>query len=192
MTVRRHFTKRAAHRGFSLIELLMVISIITLITSIIVASMVTSREKARVANAKVEMRQIVEVALVATGEEGKTVIGITDTTQGHLAPNEIGEECLNSGEIAPDSGGGPCYDAWKHMAMTLGSKSGGLTAADSFFISFMFDPWGVPYIIYERQGIYGEVDTCDDQDQVASAGRDRTHGTDDDVLMNIPLSPICP
>ena len=190
MIGRRYSKKRAAHRGFSLIELMMVISILSLISSIVMASMVTARERAREAKAKVEMRQIIEVTLVATGENNTTVIGITEPN--HLEPSQSTAECLGWGEVEPYDEGGPCYDAWKHMALELGSHSDNFIAADTFFISFKFDPWGTPYIIHERQGLYGHEDTCDDHDEIKSAGADRIHGTDDDVSMEIPLSSSCP
>lgn len=64
-------------KGFTLIELLVVISIIGLLSSIVLASLNSARDKAKVAKAKSEMLQIIKAIEVARNETGLSLMGIT-------------------------------------------------------------------------------------------------------------------
>lgn len=59
-----------------LIELLVVTSIIGLLASIVLASLNSTRTKARYANAQTNLVQLVKTAIIAQGESAKSLIGI--------------------------------------------------------------------------------------------------------------------
>ncbi|MDB5245219.1 MAG: type secretion system protein [Parcubacteria group bacterium] len=68
-------------RGFTLLELLVVIAIIGILSGIILASLNTSRDKAKVAAAKEEMYQIARAAEAARAVSGKIYLkDITGST----------------------------------------------------------------------------------------------------------------
>jgi prepilin-type N-terminal cleavage/methylation domain-containing protein len=62
------------NKGFTLIELLVVIAIIGLLSSIIMASLNSARQKAKVAKAQIEIRQIIDAITIAQGEQGRPLI----------------------------------------------------------------------------------------------------------------------
>lgn len=175
----------AAHRGFSLIELLMVISIISLITSIVIASLVNAREKARIAKAKVEMRQVEQAMVVAQGEMGKTLVKIVNGDTGSHLPTDSGCE---SGDMTEFEG--QCIGNWFLVLSAIENSSGGLYSNFDLWNNFQKDPWGKPYVLHVEQGFNGAG--CTTNDRFMSAGPDRELGNADDLLVLVPLSAGCP
>ena len=62
--------RKSSQKGFTLIELLVVIAIIGLLSSIVLASLNTARNKARIARAKADMHQIKIATQLFLDEKG--------------------------------------------------------------------------------------------------------------------------
>ncbi len=81
-------------KGFTLVELLVVIAIIGILAGIVLVALGNSREKAKIARAKLEARQIYNAVNMIEADTGQW--------PGHKIPNQI--ECVDgdNNEICPD------------------------------------------------------------------------------------------
>ena len=78
------------HKGFTLVELLVVIAIIGILSSVVMASISTARDKARIANAQATLDQVRRAVAILEGDTGqwpghKTIVDI----EGGASGNEI-------------------------------------------------------------------------------------------------------
>lgn len=71
--------QQTAQRGFTLIELLVVIAIISILSSVMLVSLNVARERARVASAKAETRQIYTALMAYFTDKGYYPINGADT-----------------------------------------------------------------------------------------------------------------
>jgi prepilin-type N-terminal cleavage/methylation domain-containing protein len=157
-------------KGFSLIELIFVIAIISLISSVVLASLGTAKERARYTKAKVDISQISKLITVAKGESRRTGISITGTSNSGFSCEGIG-----SIQALPLSHG--CWTAYTAAISSLNTAANNIYKLNSPPV----DPWGAPYLIDENEGFNGLCYT----DHVASAGPDGVPYSSDDVLYNI-------
>ncbi|HEY1037252.1 MAG TPA: prepilin-type N-terminal cleavage/methylation domain-containing protein [Candidatus Paceibacterota bacterium] len=83
----RHFSKKH-NKGFTLIELLVVVSIIGLMSSVVLGSLAKSREKAQIAKAQQEFRQIGNALELYRAANGRYPPGTTlaSLVQSYLTP----------------------------------------------------------------------------------------------------------
>ncbi len=193
--------------GFTLIELLVVISIIGLISSIALASLTTAREKARIARAVTEMRQIEDAIILAQGETGTTTKVTVYDPNISLTPYCTDCACRNtpyraSFGLSPINSirdipvGDPCYYLWIHARDRIEIASGGVIDLSNFDR----DPWGSPYLLDENEGELPLTHVDCGLDTLRSAGPDGqirdTNGlpllVDDDLWIDIPyIGPSC-
>ena len=138
-------------KGFTLIELLAVIAIIGILSAIILVSLSGTREKARIAVAKTEIRNIYNIFILFDSD--------TDEWPGHKTPNQDecpppevpnNEICLNDGclyGLSDCEAGLVCDDAGDPYS----SWDGPYIRADQ-----LVDPWGNEYFFdsdyYINQG----------------------------------------
>jgi prepilin-type N-terminal cleavage/methylation domain-containing protein len=161
-------TRKNLVLGFTLIELLVVISIIGLISSVILASLSSAREKARVARARNEMRQIVQAIIIAQGEQGRPLI--------IFAPNANCVQCV----CAADPADAVCIAKIRTALTEIQNATNGAVQG---LPNLAVNPWGKAYSI---DGNQGEAGDCNRIDTIWAYG-----GTVPNTPV-IPQSPICP
>jgi general secretion pathway protein G len=156
--------------GFSLIELVFVIAIIGFLSSVIIVSISSARERAQYTKAKTDISQIAKLMTVAKGESQRTAIAINGTNNSGLACESIGS--IKS--LAPS------HSCWTAYIAAIGNLN---AVTDNIYRinSAPTDPWGSPYLIDENEGQGGLCYT----DHVASAGPDGVPYTSDDVIYNV-------
>jgi len=110
---------KTKEKSFTLIELLVVIAVIGMLSSIVLVSMRGAREKARIAKAQQEIRQIV------------TAMYLFQDKHGELPP--IGDNCSNCSN--------PCNSSWTAVIDALVNEGLLGSRIDK-------DPWG-NYLCYD-------------------------------------------
>ncbi|MEI6528130.1 MAG: prepilin-type N-terminal cleavage/methylation domain-containing protein [bacterium] len=173
-------TKSKLTKGFTLIELMVVISIIAMLSSIVLASLSSAREKARVAAAQMQAKQIVQAIMIAQGERGKPLISFApDTNAMHCMPS------CSTGLCVPDLANTPaCLALFKTALTEIENSTNGIVKGLSNIKS---DPWGYAYIFDANQG-EGGASACGNQDGWGIGAPGHTVPN----FPAIPLSPSCP
>ncbi len=169
-------------KGFTLVELIIVIAIIGVLSTIVISALGTARTKAKNAKAKQDQRKLQDVMQVATGDSGKT-LGFVTPNNSQGTDNWTGQECVSytSGPIRQlRNSTGNCYNDWVatiNAIVIAASTSLPVKAAD-----FYRDPWGSPYYLDENEntGTFG----CNIFDAFVSAGPDG--------ILNDPINPSYP
>lgn len=126
------------NRGFTLIELLVVIAIVGILSSVVIASLSTAREKAKIAKVRTELKQI---QIAVTMLEGDTVQWPNHQVAGVVCTNLPGG-CPSNNEL--------CDDGCTYL---LSSTRGGLAQTDGNYLNWSgpyihtisLDPWGNEY-----------------------------------------------
>lgn len=141
MTRNRHFRSRN-DAGFSMIELAIVVATIALLAGILIPVIGGELEKAKVARARSDMREVAGAFnryRTDVGAWPNDPIGTITTTSGNL----VGYPCLftNLANVK----------AWNGPYLNAGVRSGSSTliaSSGSSGVTGMSDPWGRAYQIY--------------------------------------------
>jgi len=172
------FSRNKNTQGFTLVELLVVIAIISLLASVVMASVSQARMRAQYAKAQAEINQFLDVATLAQQERGR-LQGITGNGCS-LCP------CLSrviKNIPITDS----CYWQWINALNTLQNATAG---AATNITQMKRDPWGSPYALDENEREGGANDCR--LDIIRSAGPNGWLYDGDDVGYTIYPSRPCP
>ena len=168
--MKNNYIQKIQKTGFTLIELMIVIAIISLVSSIIFANLNEARERAKMVRAQAELKQITEAIIIAQGEQGGKPL-IT------FAPAANCGQCYCS---TLSSAG--CLNNWKLALTQIETATKGLVTGLS---KFEKDPWGNPYRIDGNQGEGGPT-WCTTVDALGSYNKTISG------LQPVPLAPSCP
>ena len=131
-------------KAFTLVELLVVIAIISLLSSIVLASLGTAREKAKIAKAQEELLGVRNAIALLLNDTGKLPCGCVLGSSG-IANPETTLTDSQSGLVSKPTIGGTCPTTDINCQWTAEDidrwKSPYLTQND------LVDPWGRSYII---------------------------------------------
>lgn len=173
------------NRGFTLVELLTVIAIIGILSSITLSSLNESREKAKIAKAKEEIYSIRIALELLYDDTGKYVNGCPDSEESdYEAIFLVTEEYNGLVERPPVGTFDPANPQCTWTASEVARWNGPYVRSGGDFI----DPWGHPYYVdFDYWGYTGVdekpgcPDLLNDGAAIVSIGKDNDSLTCDDI-----------
>lgn len=169
-------------KGFTVIELMVVVAIIALLASIILVSLKSSQDKARLSRAQTEMGEIVRSILIAQGEAGKPLNQITVGIANDCPSTAPGSSCVCEPNPTTDP---QCRTDWKNSLIFIENATNGAVAN---LANFENDPWGRPYILDENE----KSGSCSTKDTLTTCGPKNDATCSEKYVVNIGLSGYCP
>jgi general secretion pathway protein G len=153
-------------RGFTLLELLVVIALLGLLASMVSANTLQAREAARVARTQQDLQQIANAIEISRNRNDAVLADITEYWCSDC-------DCRNQGDLSALPDDHPCILQMEYTFSKIG-------------LPLLRDPWGSPYLIDENEFEYiwclFNDPPCDNSaweqcrvDTVNSAGPDRTY-----------------
>lgn len=169
-----HFSRNKINRfrAFTLIELLMVVSIISLLSSIVISAVGEAKEKAKETRALTDARQIVQAIIYAQNEKAAPLI--------RFAPSTNCMDCVCSDRAT-------CINKFNDAMREIDIASGGVFN----LTKIKNDPWGDVYRFDANQAEIG-VAGCSAQDTMGIYNRQTNSYRNIKNFPTIPLSPFCP
>lgn len=164
---------------------MVVIAIIGILAATSLASISKARESAQYTKARVDIKQLADLAEFAKGTNSTTLMGITGSVCSECACRTSGVPTTIRLEDLPSSQKQACFQAYYQLIERLGEKTSGLLSIENP----QLDPWGGPYLINENEG-EGTASICF-TDNITSAGPNGLYYDTDDITYNMPSS-LCP
>lgn len=159
--------------GFTLLELLVAISIITLLASVVLSAVQDAQISSQYARAKTEMKELGRTMIEAQGEMASPISAVTQKNCTHCS-------CSNGTSLKQS--GNSCYTSWNDTLERIIDASNGLGEG---LENLDRDPWGSPYLLDENEGV-SDSNPCR-PDLLSTAGFDGIKGTADDFIIEIPF-----
>lgn len=159
-------------KGFTLLELLVVISIIGFLSSVILASVKSAIEKSRITKARNDAVQIVKAIIYAQAETGRPLISFAPDTN-----------CMHCACTSPGWNSATCLNKLNTALLQIENATGGVYKGLSNIKS---DPWGNAYFFDANQGETGVL-SCSNLDGFTNAS-----GKTIPNWPAIPLATNCP
>lgn len=155
------------NKGFTLIELLVVVAIIGVLATVVLASLGTARNKAKISKTELVLNQI------DTSIQSARIN--SDSLLKDMAASNV-SSC--TGDIRGVNDSSPCAATWMNSWDAIVNEHEPSMDPSSYYR----DAWNSPYIIDPNEGNPGcTIDT------ISSAGPDGIVGSSDDVVRGIPF-----
>lgn len=178
-------------KGYTLIELLVVMFIILLLVAIAVITVEKSIDKANIARATANLRELERVIMIARLSKKTVLSVITNSTWSSAncvyTPSDLRN--IPVSDSCPQS----TKSVFKIITDATNGLIGELTDQGGKFTdraSILWDPWGSPYYLDENEGTYSGCADCGADpcrpDRITSAGPDGWPKTADDINLDIP------
>ena len=162
------------HRGFTLIELLVVVAIIGILATVVLASLGTARERAKVAKTQSDLRQLETIIAGAQIASNQTLREMTGSSASYGS-------CPTGTDLSTLTGSHNCRQDWQQAIDRIANEYSDDQDASSFYQ----DTWNAPFLLDENEGEI-VANPCR-RDTLTSAGPDRIAFTADDITIILPF-----
>jgi len=168
--------------GFTLIEMMVVISIVGLLAAVVVGSLGESRSSAQYAVAESDFQLITE-AVVLTGSP-QSLTAITGNVCSMCACRDLPNSTdLGTLDESTNPAEQTCLNNWESAIDAIAANS--IYLSNTNASQLYRDPWGSPYVLDENEGEFS-ANPCR-ADLIRTVGPDRTYGTSDDRTTLLPF-----
>ncbi|MDP2593316.1 MAG: type II secretion system protein GspG [bacterium] len=171
--------------GFSLVEILVVISILALLSTMVITALNTARQKAKIAQASIVVNQL-NIAIELLADDTEFWPG-REAAAGSPSPQQVGVTACANGD--------------NNEVQDLGDPQAGLTADSGdypgwngpYISEVPLDPWGNKYFFDTDY----DIGDFDDREQAVAVGSYGPNGVgnnlyDEDDIINVLVVQVCP